>query len=140
MLNKENSISISKAAVIYFILGIVWIFFSDFILYSIFEKAANDFVLWEISKGIAFIFVTTLIFYFILKSFSNKLKLSNAELKKANNLYKALIEQSTEGVFRFELKTPVSTYLPVNKQIELACHIQNYNFSPMPPSTTGSIL
>ena len=119
MLNKENSISISKAAVIYFILGIVWIFFSDFILYSIFEKAANDFVLWEISKGIAFIFVTTLIFYFILKSFSNKLKLSNAELKKANNLYKALIEQSTEGVFRFELKTPVSTYLPVNKQIEL---------------------
>ncbi len=118
MLNKLSGISITKAVLFYFILGILWIFLSDLVLHYIF-KSTDDFVFWEIFKGILFVVITTLILFFILKNFSNKLKSSNTELKRANNLYKVLLEQSTEGVFRFEIEEPVKISLPAKTIIEL---------------------
>jgi len=120
MKSRENGINITKAAVLYFIFGILWIFLSDFILYNFFDESSTDFFLWEISKGVVFLIVTSLVIYFILKNFSAKLNKSNTELKRANNLYKALIEQSTEGVFRFELTKPIPVSLSVDRQIEFS--------------------
>ncbi len=119
MKSKEYGISIIKFIAVYFSLGILWIFISDLILFNLLEQSSSEFFKWEIIKGLLFIIVTSAVIFFILKNYSARLKESNNELRKANNLYKALIEQSTEGIFRVEFNKPFSVSLPLNKQIDL---------------------
>jgi PAS domain S-box-containing protein len=119
MKSKEKGISIIKFIAIYFSLGILWIFFSDLILFSSVEQSSSEFFQWGMIKGLIFIFVTSAVIFFILKNYSRRLKESNNELRRANNLYKALIEQSAEGIFRVELNEPFSVSLPIDKQINL---------------------
>ncbi|MDO8550974.1 MAG: PAS domain S-box protein, partial [Ignavibacteria bacterium] len=119
MKNKENGISIIKFISIYFSLGILWIIFSDLILFNLPEQSSSDFFQWGVVKGIIFLLVTSAAIFFILKNYSARLKESNTELRRANNLYKALIEQSAEGIFRVELNKPFLVSLPIDKQINL---------------------
>ena len=120
MKNKENGISIIKFISVYFSFGILWIIFSDLILFNLPEQSSSDFFQWGVVKGLIFLLVTSAVIFIILKNYSTKLKESNIELKRANSLYKTLIEQSAEGIFRFEFNKPVSTSLSADKQIELS--------------------
>ncbi|RPI71816.1 MAG: PAS domain-containing sensor histidine kinase, partial [Ignavibacteriales bacterium] len=70
-------------------------------------------------KGFIFILVTSVIIYFIFRSYSIKLNQFKYEVKKTSNLYKALMEQSTEGVFRLDFNKPVPVSLPPDEQIKL---------------------
>ncbi len=45
-------------------------------------------------------------------------KRSEEELKESEERYKTFIEQSTEGIWRFELETPLPTDLPEDEQLE----------------------
>jgi PAS domain S-box-containing protein len=47
-------------------------------------------------------------------------KLAHAELKRRDERYRAFIEQSSEGIWRFEITPPVDVTLPVEEQIALA--------------------
>src|SRR4030067_1310282 len=119
MKSKKNGISIIKFIAIYFSLGTLWIFFSDLLLFSWVEQTSSEFFQWGIIKGFIFILVTSAVIFLILKNYSTRLKKSNIELIRANNLYKTLIEQSAEGIFRIELNVPFPISLPVDKQINL---------------------
>ena len=81
----KNKINTFKAVILYFIFGIGWIFLSNYILFSLYNETSDDFFNWEIVKGIAFILVTTVVLYFVLKNFSDKLEQSNYELEKTDN-------------------------------------------------------
>src|SRR5690606_4255817 len=102
----------------YFLFGILWIFISDLLLFSSEESSSGVFQ-WELVKGFIFIFVTSLIIYFLLRNYSVKLNKFKYELKKTSNLYKALMDQSTEGVFRLDFDKPVPISLPPDEQIKL---------------------
>ena len=41
------------------------------------------------------------------------------KIKESEDRYKAFIEQSSEGIWRLELETPISIKLPLNEQIDL---------------------
>ncbi|MCX7951037.1 MAG: GGDEF domain-containing protein [Clostridiales bacterium] len=55
-----------KIASIYFILGLVWIYFSDKILYF-FTKNQIEFLNYSILKGTVFIIVSSVVIYFLVK-------------------------------------------------------------------------
>ena len=46
-------------------------------------------------------------------------ELVEAALRKSEDRYRAFVEQSSEGVWRFEHEPPISIHLPVEEQIEL---------------------
>jgi PAS domain S-box-containing protein len=119
MKSKEKGISIIKFIAVYFLFGILWIFISDLILFNSTEPPSSEFLQWGMIKDLVFILVTSAAIFFILKNYSARLKKSNSELRRANNIYKALIEQSAEGIFRVEFNEPFSVSLPFNKQIDL---------------------
>ncbi len=118
MKQKEKNINITRFIAIYFVFGILWILFSDLLLFSSTTQTSSNLFQWGMVKGLLFILLTSVVIFIVLKKFSTKLKQSNIEIQRTNNLYKALIEQSAEGIFRIELKEPFLISLPVNKQIE----------------------
>ncbi len=119
MEKKENKISPSRFVIIYSAIGLLWIILSALFLFNLLNINSDEIFIGEISKGLVFILITSLVLFFILKNYSKKLNEKNIELIRANSLYAALIEQSAEGIFRFEATKPVPTSLPVDKQIEL---------------------
>ena len=120
MKSIDKGIGIFKFIAAYILFGILWIFFSDLLLFSLIDKDTSEILLWGIGKGFIFLLVTSGAIFFILKNYSARLKKSNDELRRANNLYKALMEQSAEGVFRYELNKPIPVSLNLEKQIELS--------------------
>ncbi len=119
MKKNENKISPFRFVIIYSAIALLWIILSDLFLFDLLNKTSNEIFIGEIIKGFLFILITSLILFYILKNYSKRLNEKNIELSRANSLYTALIEQSAEGVFRFEATKPVPTSLPADKQIEL---------------------
>ena len=48
-------------------------------------------------------------------------------LKESEKRYRTLFELSNEGIYRFEFEQPISTFLPIEKQLNIV--LQNYRFA-----------
>lgn len=92
-LKEENRIIF-----LYIIIGGLWIYFSDEIIVSLFKQKE---VLLRIQtyKGLAYVLITGLIFYLLLKNYFEKLRKTQEELKKKNeelNRYTSQLEERKE--------------------------------------------
>jgi len=92
-LKEEN-----KIILIYIIIGGLWIYFSDEIIASLFNQGE---VLMRIQtyKGLAYVLITGLIFYILLKKYFKKLRNTREELKKKNkelNKYTSRLEKGQQ--------------------------------------------
>ena len=80
-----------RITLIYFIVGILWIIFSDRILeYIISEINPNSLGTFQSIKGAFFIIVTSLLLYILVKKHLQKLKFTQQELQQQNTNYEKL--------------------------------------------------
>ena len=85
--------SVFRVTLIYFIFGISWIKFSDYLLIK-YIKDIDRLSLFQTYKGITFVFISTTIIYITMLidlKYSEKL---NSEKGKSDNLLKSLIDSS----------------------------------------------
>ncbi|MCF8001905.1 MAG: HD domain-containing protein [Halanaerobiales bacterium] len=87
-----------KIILIYILLGIMWIYFSDKILVNLF---ADESMITTIQtyKGIIYVLFTGLIFYLLLKKYFNQLRETKRELKRKNkklNIYTHQLKKGNE--------------------------------------------
>lgn len=87
-----------RIALIYLVFGILWIFFSDTLLFAIMSDQKAIFEL-QIFKGWVFILLTSATLYFLIKSYSNKrdqlefdLRQTEKQIKETNKKLVALTE------------------------------------------------
>jgi PAS domain S-box-containing protein len=119
MKKGENEIRTLKYVIIYFSFGIIWIVCSDLILFNLFDQSSDIFFFGELIKGVIFLLVTSLVLFIMLNNLEAIFRKKTFELNRATSLYKTLIEQSAEGIFRFEINEPIPVSYNVDKQIEL---------------------
>src|SRR5690554_264642 len=118
MFKEDKSFNTFRFLAFYFLFGVLWVFLSDLLLITP-EKTSSGIFHWSLIKGIIFIFVSSVIIFIVLKIYSAKLERFRNELRRTSNLYKSLLEQSTEGIFGIDFKKPVSVLLPPDEQIKL---------------------
>ena len=113
-----NKISPFFIAFLYFLITLCWIVFSEIILLnSGFDDAMKNKL--EVVKGIFFIFISTIILYFLLKKWENQIKRKNEILEK---IYKQLeisperlklaFDASKEGYWEHDLRTNELVHSP----------------------------
>ena len=94
----------SRVAVIYLFISLVWIFFSDKLLVSFFPDHKNATHLHTL-KGWFFVFVTTLVIYFLVRNAINKkntliinLEQTRKKLSESENKYRQLFDNALVGM------------------------------------------
>lgn len=76
-----------KVILIYLIIGLSWIYFSDKLLFTA-ASNLNQFKQLQTYKGIFYVFFTAFIFYFLFKKYLNNLRKQKLKLEKNNQKLK----------------------------------------------------
>ncbi len=84
-----------RVTLIYFLIGIIWILFSDIIFDSIFTNI-EDLTKFQIVKGTAYVFITSIFLYFFIKNHINKLRKSEMQEKLRTDLIEAHYEETKQ--------------------------------------------
>ncbi len=72
-----------KIPVIYFMIGISWIYFSDTFFGAI-AKTEQNLILFNVIKGFAYVIITSFLLYFLLKGYVKKNKKADDTIKQRN--------------------------------------------------------
>jgi PAS domain S-box-containing protein len=73
-----------KICLIYLVFGIIWILFSDWILFRLIPQA-KEYAEIQSVKGVVFILVTTFLLFLLIENFTRRLWKKNEELRTAND-------------------------------------------------------
>lgn len=99
-----------RIALIYFLIGCLWIFLSDVLVHWIFLDVL-DMVFISILKGLVYVFVTAAIFYFLLFKAMKSILGSNVEINRINsdlrqsNAVLTAVMESSEEILSYALDT-----------------------------------
>jgi PAS domain-containing protein len=88
-----------KIASVYFLLSFIWITVSDHIVLFLIGNDLNLLSRLQTSKGIAFIILSSLVVYYLVKVSSEKQFLLNEKLKREKNHYQSLFENVSDAIF-----------------------------------------
>jgi two-component sensor histidine kinase len=84
---------------VYLAISSVWILGSDLVKAYFHDDSLNDY-LTSAGKGLVFIFISSLVFYYLLKKYLVSLNAANKELKRSEEKYRKLTENIEVGVMR----------------------------------------
>lgn len=117
-INKHRSLYTAlKISLIYFVLSFLWILYSDRLVESFAEDMTN-LSHFQTIKGMLFITISAfIIFGFIYKELKEK-NIINEKIKKSEEKYRTFINETHEGIYRFELEKPLNTKLPLPQQLD----------------------
>ncbi len=115
--HKPKKRSASKIFVIFLIVGGLWVFFSDMLLFWLYPEHAMHHIL-QTPKGWFSIFITGLVIYFLLKKnneiaedlynkeYKSRIIAEEAKqkLEESEKKYKTLIEQAAYGIFSTDME------------------------------------
>lgn len=98
-----------KITIVYLILGILWIYFSDNLVSLLFDdQGKNDITYFQTLKGFFYVALTALILFFMIRSYRAKVserlnllkekKEIEEQIVKNNTFFKALITNSHDGI------------------------------------------
>ena len=100
---------------VYFTVSAIWILLSDNVVYLMVEDPATRNQL-SMVKGIAFILVTSLLLYYLVKKGFDSLKRSQASLRQSETRIRAMIERAPYGIIESDQKgTVVRANLEANQ-------------------------
>lgn len=89
--------SSSKIVLLYIILSLLWILFSDSLLKSL--KISNALMAYlSMVKGWIFVAVTGGMLYILIDRSMKKLKFSEEQLRKKDEMYRLIINGTTDGL------------------------------------------
>jgi diguanylate cyclase (GGDEF)-like protein/PAS domain S-box-containing protein len=95
---------VSRIVAIYFVFGLLWIFFSDFIL-SVLATDQAQFAHYSMYKGWAYIAITSVLLYLLVRrTLQQQSKLENS-LLASEERWKFALEGADEGVWDWNLET-----------------------------------
>lgn len=89
---------------IYLLFGAFWIFSSDTILASIVPNH-EEFIRYEIYKGWAFVFITALLLYFLVRKTLHQQRKTETSLLVSEERWKFALEGAGDGVWDWNLQT-----------------------------------
>lgn len=106
MMNKDPQSSVFSSrsrgafgiALLYLLIGILWIVFSD---EAAAKLAPNQAILTQISiyKGWGYVFVTALLLYWMLSLYTKRLSRAEWTLGESEKNYQELLQQASDGIF-----------------------------------------
>jgi len=86
-----------KIVLIYFIVSALWIFFSDDLLFNFFSDVAEQ-KLISIFKGWAFVLVTSILIYFLIRNSFKEIMVTQKKLLESEQYSRMLFESSSMGL------------------------------------------
>ena len=105
---------------VYFTVSAIWILLSDNVVYLMVEDPATRNQL-SMVKGIAFILVTSLLLYYLVKKGFDSLRRSQASLRQSETRIRAMIERAPYGIIESDQKgTIVRANLEANQMLGTA--------------------
>ncbi|KNY30283.1 PAS domain-containing sensor histidine kinase [Pseudobacteroides cellulosolvens] len=104
--------SSSKIVLLYITLSSVWILFSDSFLKSL-KLSSSTMAHLSIVKGWFFVAVTGVMLYVLIDRSMKKLKLSEEELRKKDEMYRLVINGTTDGLWECNIENN-SLYISPN--------------------------
>lgn len=108
--NSSLRLRPSRIAIIYGVLGCVWIVSSDIVGALLIHKEITIQLFFQMQKGLAFILVTTVILYAVLRVFYNRLVEAEARLEEQTMLAKVGARVARVGGWSVDVKTELVSW------------------------------
>lgn len=115
----------------YAVLSSLWIYLSDWLIYSI-VKDAKLLTTLQDYKGWLFVAVTTVLFYLLVKYYDKEIKYAQDNLAKSQEIYWRLTESLDDLIYRAHPETLEPTY--VNSAVQ-----KIYGYSPKEWLSTSNL-
>jgi len=127
-MEKKNYSPAFKIALIYFLIGSIWIFLSDQLVAFLYPTEDYVFRI-NISKGLVFVLITTLVLYFtsnkyiqVIKTEKHNKELKETELKISEEKYRLIFDNNPMPLWVYEINS--LRILDINKSA-----IDKYGFT-----------
>ncbi|MGM0846116.1 MAG: ATP-binding protein [Bacillota bacterium] len=134
---EESKKIAGKIAIVYIVIGALWIIFSDMFSLIFAQNEMRVYVFFQRYKGWLFILVTGLLIYFLVYQRASKLvesaeKLRNKEkqLQKSNQHYQSLFRHNPDAVFELTRKGNLAALNPEGEEI-IGCSVDKLEGKPL---------
>ena len=117
----KTSYSYLKITFVYFLFGILWIYFSDTAI-NLFIDDLNTLQFIQTIKGWVFIYLSTILLYFFSKQQFNNLQEEKNQLAKTKDLLENIIENAPVNIF---WKSVNGAYIGSNKRFLELINLKN---------------
>ena len=104
MLQIKRNQEIIKIVIIYVLVGCAWIYFSDAVLFLLFQDTEIIAKL-SIFKGVAFILFTSVLLLFLISRLSCKIKASVNALQESEERFRLAMEATSDGIWDWNIET-----------------------------------
>jgi PAS domain S-box-containing protein len=105
-----------KVALVYLVVGLAWIFFSDNIAFAI-TGGSDAFLLYSELKGFGFIIVTTLMLYGLIRYFTDASEKQQQQLYRYENRYRKLYESMMDAFVHVDMAGWIKEYNPAFREM-----------------------
>ena len=99
-----------RIAVAYSVLGCLWIVLSDIAGAALIDREITLQLFFQMQKGIAFVLVTSLLLYVLLRAFANRLLRAEAQLEEQTALARAGARAAHLGGWSVDVKTELLSW------------------------------
>ncbi|KWW17991.1 hypothetical protein AS888_21015 [Peribacillus simplex] len=110
-MNQTHKIA-GKVALIYIIIGVLWIFVSDYFSMTQAKSDVQIYAMFQHSKGWAFIFITGIFLYFLIRYWTGKMLRSQQEFNLKDEQYQSLFKHNPDCVIELNLEGNVVSINP----------------------------
>ncbi|PJN91034.1 PAS domain-containing sensor histidine kinase [Bacillus sp. mrc49] len=110
-MNQTHKIA-GKVALIYIIIGVLWIFVSDYFSMTQAKSDVQIYATFQHSKGWAFIFITGIFLYFLIRYWTGKMLRSQQEFNLKDEQYQSLFKHNPDCVIELNLEGNVVSINP----------------------------
>jgi PAS domain S-box-containing protein len=104
-----------KIALTYILISSIWILFSDYLL-KLLHMNPSVLVYVSIVKGWFFVAITGLMLYYLIESDIRALEDSEEQLRKKDEMYRLIVNGTTDGLWELDLGTGNLYFSPVLKE------------------------
>lgn len=110
-MNHSHKIA-GKVAIIYMIIGALWIFVTDYISMSRAKENVHTYAMFQHSKGWIYIFITGIILYAIIRYWTGKMLRSQQEFNLKDEQYQSLFNHNPDSVLQLDLEGRIMSVNP----------------------------